>query len=267
VSKREQIKETVRNLIRRQLLTGRFPSSAHSYAPVTGREAVVLMCLWNRPSRLPEILERLDGQDFPDGVRLYLWNNNRRDRAIYKKALAEHRSTGAGALHQVDLVTSVFNVGSIARFYWARRLALKGYTGPVIVLDDDQNFESSFVSTAFAHYDPRALTSWWAFTIHGAYWQRAPAVPGGDVDYAGTGGMICNSDIFLDADFFTTIPGRFWMIDDMWLNYFATGKGYTLRKLPVHIEAVMEETNQYHHQVELKEEFYRLLYPAAASSN
>ena len=264
MTKREQIKELVRNLIRRQLLTGRFPSTDYSFAPVTGREAVVLMCLWNRPSRLPEILDRLDKQDFPDGVRLFLWNNNRRDRAVYRKALSEHRSSGA--LHQVDLVTSVFNVGSIARFYWARRLALKGYTGPIIVLDDDQNFESTFVSTAYEYYDPRALTSWWAFTIHGAYWQRAHAVVGGDVDYAGTGGMICNSDIFLDAKFFTTIPGRFWMIDDMWLNYFAKNKGYTLRKLPVHIEAVMEETNQYHHQVELKEEFYNLLYPTAASN-
>lgn len=217
----------------------------------------MLMCLWNRPSRLTETLAMLDAQDFPAGVRLYLWNNKRSAHRQYLSVLAQYEASGGSTL--VDLVKSPFNLGSMARFYWARKLAQTGYTGPVIVIDDDEDFETSFVSTAVAHYRPDMVTAWWAFFIGVSYWERGYAVVGGPVDHIGPGGMVCSAELFLNDEFFRLLPDRFWLMDDIWLSHFARTRGYGLAKLPVDITMVMEETNQYHSLVSAKEEFYRYL--------
>jgi hypothetical protein len=256
---RERLKAGAKRLIKRQLLAGRFPARSFSFGRTrSGDAAVVVMCLWNRPSRLIDILDLLDAQESTSGVRLYLWNNSRADHAGHLATL--RRYSPRGALVGVDIVRSPFNLGAIARFYWARHLVLRGYTGPVIVLDDDENVTPQFVATALEHYRPDTLTAWWAFSVgDGGYWDREHAVPGGRVDYAGTGGMVCNSAIFGDSAFFTGIPEKFWMLDDMWLNHFAGLKGYGLAKLPVEIEFVMHDTNQFHTQIYLKEEFHEYL--------
>ncbi|MFP7834042.1 hypothetical protein [Marisediminicola sp. LYQ134] len=252
-----RIKSLVKNAIRRRLLAGRFRFDRHDFSAVSGREAIVVMCLWNRPSRLEHILRMLDGQEHPEGVVLLLWNNTRADRETYDAAIAAHESRGS--LRRVDIVHSPFNLGAIARFYWARRLAVAGYEGPIIVLDDDEDVDSRFVSSALEQYDPLALTSWWAFTVHSVYFDRTAARVGDRVDYAGTGGMVCPATLFRDPRFFTDIPAPFWLLDDMWLNHFALARGLRLAKLDVEIAFVMDETNQAHGQAELKQDFWEYL--------
>ena len=259
---RLQLKAFAANSIKKQLLAGRFASKSFRFASLDGQEAVVVMCLWNRSVRMPEILRQLDAQDHPAGVRLYLWNNKRSEHGHYLAALKAH--TSSGALRRVDIVKSPFNLGAIARFYWVRKLVLGGYTGPVVTLDDDEDVQPAFVSTAVAAYRPRTLTAWWAFTLGDGYWDRTPATPGDRVDYAGTGGMVLDPAVFSDTGFFTGMPQQFWFLDDMWLNYFAKKQGYTFAKLDVQIDFVMHETNQFHEQVYLKEDFYNYLYPPAA---
>ena len=255
----DRVARQIKRQIKKQLAAGRFRARRFAFRPLRGNEAVVVMCLWNRPSRLSHILSMIDAQDAPHGVRLFLWNNTRLDHAGYLATLNEFAATGV--LASVDIVRSPFNLGAIARFYWARRLAIHGYRGPVIVLDDDENVQPSFVSTALDHWRPKVLTAWWAFSITGGYWDRAPAEYGGRVDYAGTGGMVCGAEIFLDPRFFEDIPERFWSLDDIWLNYFAKQRGFGMAKLPVEIEFVMHETNHFHNNILLKEEFYNYLYP------
>ncbi|WP_165065979.1 glycosyltransferase family 2 protein [Marisediminicola senii] len=252
-------KRFVKKTIKDRLLAGRFASRVFGRDTPLAGEAVVLMCLWNRPARLRETLALLDAQDYAGGVRLYLWNNKRRDHPLYLRALREYVADGGTT--RVELVKSPFNLGSIARFYWARKLALAGYTGPVIVIDDDENFDETFVSTAIAHYRPEAVTAWWAFFIGVSYWERGYSVVGGQVDHIGPGGMVCAASIFLDDEFFTQLPDRFWLMDDIWLSHYAKTRGLTLAKLPVEITMVLEETNQYHSMVAVKEEFYRYLNP------
>ncbi|MBC7594092.1 MAG: hypothetical protein H7288_09165 [Kineosporiaceae bacterium] len=253
-----QAKARTKRLIKSQLLYGRFPRRVYRFGRKrSGDELVVVMCLWNRPERLAKILDLLDSQNLSGGVRLYLWNNNRAEHTEYLATLARYQPTGA--LLSVEIVKSPYNLGAIARFYWVRRLVLGGYAGPIVVLDDDQDITPEFLSIASANYRPDTLTAWWAFSVGQGYWDRQPALVGGRVDYAGTGGMICNSEIFRDRSFFTGVPERFWMLDDMWLNHFAKIHGYKLAKLPVEIEFVMHETNQFHTQIYLKEEFYEYL--------
>jgi len=245
--------------IRGQYVKGRFPVKSFRYGPVKGREALVLMCLWNRPTRIRNILDLLNSQDHPDGVRLFLWNNNRRDRDAYVSALREYDADD-GALRRVDFVTSPINFGPISRFFWARKIAVTRPEVPVIVVDDDENFTSSFVRETLAQFDPGAVKGWWAWTVRESYWDRTPAGVGDRVDYVGTGGSVCAAGMFADEAFFTGIPDEFRFLDDIWLNYCATQQGYRLEKLEADISFVMDETNQFHGQIHLKSRFFDLLY-------
>jgi hypothetical protein len=38
-------------------------------------------------------------------------------------------------------------------------------------------------------------------------------------NYAGTGGLICHSSLFLNDDFFDC-PEEYWIIDDLWLSFY-----------------------------------------------
>jgi hypothetical protein len=252
---KQRLKNLVKRVIKRRLLGGHFRSETTEFAPVEGLEARVLMCLWNRPTRMTDVLQLLDAQDFPHGVRLFLWNNNKSEHELYRTAVAAF--SAKGALRTVDLVKTPYNLGSIARFYWARKLSVD--EGPIIVIDDDQDIAPTFVSQAINAYRPDTIAAWWAWKIGESYWERERAKPGGPVDHVGPGGMVCSSRIFADKDFFTKIPEKYWMLDDIWLSHFAVTHGYSLEKLPVDIEFVMDETNQFYSQADLKPEFYAAL--------
>ncbi len=215
------------------------------------------MCLWNRPDRLEPVLALLGSQRNVAGIDLYLWNNARADHSRYERVLRGHGVSGS--LSSVALVKTPFNLGSIARFYWARKLAKAGKAGPIIVIDDDEEFTPDFVSSALAQYEPGTITAWWAFEVGASYWERTPSRVGGAVDHIGPGGMVCDADIFLDTRFFTELPLRYWFLDDLWLTAYAKDRGIPLRKLDAEIEFVLEETNQYPALIGLKQEFYEYL--------
>ncbi len=251
-----RLKARVAATHRQRLLDGRFSPTVSVGSPADGH-AKVVMCLWNRPSRLGPIIEMLANQTGTEGIDLYLWNNARSDHAAYEAAVRAADLTGA--VRSVQLVKAPFNLGSIARFYLVRQLAQRGYAGPVIVLDDDEDVTPGFVASALAQYDPAAITAWWAFRRGASYWDRTPALPGEQADHIGPGGSVSPARFFLDDGFFTELPLRFWLLDDLWLTSYASRHGLELRKLDVEIEFVMDETNQYPTVANLKNEFYDYL--------
>lgn len=249
------LKSRAKSVIKRRLVAGRFRFRTWTWAPEEQGDVAVLMCLWNRPERLADVVRMLDRQTGVPGVRLYLWNNARRDHELYVAALEEARP--GGALRSARLVRSPFNLGSIARFYWARKLVLEAGPQPIVVIDDDQDIQDDFLASALNQFDPRAVTAWWAWTLGaGGYWDRTPALPGDRVDHVGPGGSILSSELMADERFFTRMPEEFWLLDDVWLSYFAQARGYRLAKLDVPIEFVMDETNQHHGQADLKRAFF-----------
>lgn len=253
-----RLKTHAKSTIKKLLLSGRFRSRTFKLGSPTGNEMPVLMCLWNRPGRFTEVLRQLDAQDFSDGIRLLLWNNNRGEHRFYTDALAGFEASGS--LKSVSIVRSPFNLGSIGRFYWARKLALAGRIGPIVVIDDDENLSSDFISVCARVYEPRVVSAWWAFAVFSSYFDRTPSEIGGRVDHVGPGGMVCNAELFLDPRFFEDLPERFWFLDDLWFTYFAKTNGYALAKLPVEMEFVLPDTNQHHHLGDLKNEFFNVLY-------
>jgi hypothetical protein len=199
----------------------------------------------------------LDEQDTDRPIDVYLWNNNRAAHAEFDGIVRAFRASGR--VRSVSLAKSPFNLGSIARFYWARRLVLRGATGPVVVVDDDEILPPHFLSLCIEHHSPRSASAFWAWRIDGGYWDRERAEPGEHVDHVGPGGMVVDLSLFANRAFFTDIPARFRFLDDVWFSHFAPRHGVELRRLPIELEFVDHETNQFHAQVADKVEFFEYL--------
>lgn len=244
--------------LRTKYLAGDFTPTLSIGEPSSSHISII-MCLWNRPGRITEILNMLAGQRRTTGIDLYFWNNCEDDHELYEAAIREHGLSGA--LRSIHLIKSAANLGSMSRFYIVRKLAKEGLAGPIIVLDDDEVVTPHFVRIAVKRYDPKVVTAWWAFTMGEQYWRdKKPAKRRDRVDHIGPGGMICDSHIFLDDGFFTELPDKYWLLDDIWLSYYVRSKGYQLKKLDVAIEFVLGEKNQWYSLVDLKSEFFEELY-------
>ena len=217
----------------------------------------VVMCLWNRPSRIGVILRQLDEQDSPRRIRLVLWNNNLGDNRHYREEIERYALTGS--LASVELHTSRWNVGGLARFILARRLLKTGYAGTFIMLDDDQNLESTVIATLLSHAAPQRINGWWAFNNRTSYWDREAVADGAPADHVGTGGCAVDIAIVQSQRFFTRLPRRYAFLEDQWMCWYARTQGWSIQKTAVGITAVMEESNQYHGLVTLKDEFWRHL--------
>lgn len=230
-----------------------------------GASAVpLIMCLWNRPGRIDDVLRMLDGQKH-DGaaIDLVLWNNQSADDAHYRARIAEFAEQAdatAGALRTIRFHTSAVNLRGICRFFVARQEWEAGYRGPFIMLDDDQDVSDHFLADALAAAGPRHLAGWWAWTMHGGgYWDRHASSPGERVDYAGTGGCVCDVDIVADPAFFRELPRYFAHLEDLWMCSWAKRHGWSIGKLDTPIDFVLDETNQHHGQYDLKAEFWNYL--------
>src|SRR3954452_10365512 len=95
----------------------------------------------------------------------------------------------------------------------------------------------------------------------GYYWDRHPATVDEDPDHIGPGGSVFRNDIVADRGFFTEIPDQFRMLDDIWFCERVRRMGWHLGKLPVEMQFVMEETNQYRTQGDIKAAFWDYLHP------
>ncbi|GMA94271.1 hypothetical protein GCM10025881_10950 [Pseudolysinimonas kribbensis] len=115
---RARLKHIAATTVRLALRHGMFTSRGTRWS-LTGHETPVLMCLWNRPERIGAVLEQLDRQDHPDGVRLYLWNNRRSDHGRYLQAIDAFRPAGS----------SMPSTSRRARSTWGRSPASTGRAG------------------------------------------------------------------------------------------------------------------------------------------
>ena len=226
---------------------------------VTPGSVPVVMCLWNRRERIDDILRLLDGQVAEHRVRLVLWNNRSDDDGFYRNAIAA--APLGGSLASVEFRSDRVNLGGIGRFLAIRRLRRDGYAGPVITVDDDQDFSRHFVADALAAYRPRSVAGWWAFLQDSTYWDRLPVPAGDPATYVGTGGAVFDSSIVNVRRFFIRLPARFGFLEDSWMCHVARRSGWSLTKLETPIEFVLAEQDQGHTLAELKDEFYAYLRP------
>ncbi|MDR6904653.1 hypothetical protein J2X63_000339 [Agromyces sp. 3263] len=246
-----------RNLVRRSA-AGRFRIET-LLGQVSTADVAVIVCLWNRPSRIDAILDQLDRQSTGRGIRLMLWNNAPADDLHYRDRIAAF--TAGGSLRSVEYVASQDNVGGLARFFLARRAAATGMASrEFIMLDDDQDISSSFVDDLLAAGGPARIAGVWAWRYLGrSHWDRVPVEAGDPADYVGTGGCVCDVEIVADASFFTELPRRYSFLEDQWMCARARSRGWTLTKVDTPVEFVLHETNQFPALADLKNEFREYL--------
>ncbi len=186
----------------------------------------VILPVWRRPELFPGTLEWLARQESVS-PHLYVFNNNwdARDRL--------ERFAGESPV-PVSFIHSHENVGSIARFEWARKLYLDH---PYLVfIDDDQRFEPHALAGLLEEAAPRSIVGVWAWRINSmvSYWEREKAPPGGEADYVGTGGQIIDSSIFGEEEVYK-VPKPYAPVEDLWLCHQARRRGWALsRSLKVH---------------------------------
>jgi len=176
-----------------------------------GEELPVVFCTWVRLERLPQMLELLAAQDVP--VQAVIWNNSP-DRQTVDDAAAR-------ASVDVTVFHSPRNVGGFGRFYMARELREQGHKAAVFI-DDDHDFGPSMVRELQAQHRPESMSGWWAYCFRDGldYPERERVPVGAPAMYLGTGGMIVDTEVFLDPRVFRC-PRRFWFVEDLWLSYVA----------------------------------------------
>lgn len=234
----------------------RKPLQWESFGEPGSGGVTVVMCLWNRPERLPAILEMLGEQTGTGPVTLLLWNNRASDTERYRRALAGFVRTGA--LAGVRLHNAKDNIGGIGRFI-AIRDTQPGES--VVTLDDDQNVTPHFLSDLLRHAAPRTIAGVWAWRIGDDYWDRTQVTEdGAPADHVGTGGAVIDAALVRDKRFFTGLPSRYLFMEDIWMSQVARANGWRILAADTPIEFVLEERDQGHAIYADKGRFYRWLH-------
>jgi hypothetical protein len=188
----------------------------------------IIMCTWKRTEGFLKVIDQLNQQNFQD-FHLYVWNNNPEMSEQFQEIADVNCKFPCTMFH------SKKNIGGFGRFYFARYILDKDmHHGHCIFIDDDQTFEKDSLEIFLNEAKPKQISSQWAWKIKTLdYYGKANRieVKGGDeVDYCGTGGMVCDINIFSEDKLFEC-PEGYWFIEDLWLSFFANHyHGYALKK-------------------------------------
>ena len=166
----------------------------------------VCFAVYQRPHRVPEILEQLKRQTIQN-FNVNIWNNSGQELDI-----------SAFPADRIQVVDSGKNEGSQARF----RLVPKTKGDPIIFFDDDEELDDDFVEYHYWIYKPNAIQGWWTRIFYHYYWHSKHHLPAGtEVDYVGTGGMVLGRRIFDEEPILQSIPDQFAKMEDLFLAFIA----------------------------------------------
>ena len=173
----------------------------------------VCFCIFQRPDRLPALLESLLRQTRQD-FKVNIWNNS--SVALDISSFPPER---------IRVINGKENIGSQARY----RLVPHTEGNPIIFFDDDELLEPDFVQynyEQFNHFGPRYILGWFTRIFPGSnYWDSiSDSKYGTEVDYIGTGGMILDRSIFDKEETLQNIPAQFRKVEDLYLCYLAKMK-------------------------------------------
>jgi hypothetical protein len=212
----------------------------------------VIMCAHMRPQLLKDTIRCLAAQTDQSFV-FVIWDNTEGNWSV-----ADHVGDPG---FEFAIHGGGQNIGGIGRFFAAASLA--GENDYVIFIDDDQIFNSDFVSTMKSEAHPNQISGWWAWRISGDnYFDRSRCPVNCDADYVGTGGMVVPTVVMLDHNLYSMLPAQYIKIEDLWLSrYFIGVHGGKLRRSKVSMKMI--ETGKYPDQWKQlggrKREFYRYL--------
>lgn len=174
----------------------------------------IILCVYKRTKRLSQTLKQLEGQTYKN-IDIYIWNNSIEDKKIVDDIVSNYPNLKINVFHSTQ------NIGGFGRFYKAKEISNK--YNSVIFIDDDIDYSMNFVETLEKEFKQKTIHSFYAFKFRSSsnYFDRNNILTNQEADYCGTGGMICDIEIFQNNGLFNC-PKKFWFIEDLWLSYYAS---------------------------------------------
>lgn len=198
-------------------------------------KTAVIMCTYLRYKNLPKTYNDLNKQTNLD-FDFYISDNSNGDPHIINttRKLLEYFKYNV-------FIKEDYNKNSIfSRFILAKHLAKNGYD-KIIIIDDDERIPETFIQDCYDQYEDNVVKSFYAHNIVDDYWKKEPLKPKQSGNYAGGGGLLCSSKLFLHKDFFKC-PKKYYVLDDLWISYFAKQvAGYDIKLLETDIRFIHDD--------------------------
>lgn len=205
------------------------------------------MCTYIRFENLQTTLSCINNQTNKD-FDFYIVDNSNK----HEKLLGYLDKFGNGMNITVHNYHNEFK--QFARFILARDLAEAGYE-KIIFIDDDEILPDTFIQECHDQYDPQVVKTFWGHMVNGVYKRKIKLEKQEIGNYAGTGGLICNSGLFLNDDFFDC-PEEYWIIDDLWLSFYILKfTDLTIQELKTNIKFIKDKKATFLTLGNIKQEF------------
>lgn len=141
-----------------------------------------------------------------------------------------------------------------SRFMMAKDLANEGYE-KIIFIDDDEIFSPSFIQDCYDQYEEDCVKTFWAHKIDKVYKRKIKLENNELGNYAGPGGLICSSKVFLGKELFDC-PEKYLIIDDLWLSFYIIKfTEYKIKALKTKIDFIKDKKATFLTLGNLKQEF------------
>lgn len=176
-------------------------------------KTALILCTYIRLENFSKTAECLLSQTNID-FDIYICNNSDKEEkllGLVKKYLFESG-------HNIFIKNYYNDFKAFARFMLAQELALEGYE-KIIFIDDDEIFSPQFIQDCYDQYEENSVKSFWAHKVEKKYNKKIKLEKEEIGNYAGTGGLVCSSSLFLNDDFFDC-PEEYWIVDDLWLSFY-----------------------------------------------
>lgn len=205
------------------------------------------MCTFRRLKNLKRTIEYIKNQTNKDFDFYIVDNSGQND-----KLLNIINKFGKDINIKVHIYNNEFK--QFSRFILARDLAEQGYE-KIVFIDDDEIIPNTFIQECHDQYDPNSVKTFWAHKVEKTYKRKIKLENNELGNYAGTGGMICSSSLFLNDDFFDC-PEEYWIIDDLWLSFYILKfTDLTIKELKTNIKFIKDDLATFLTLKELKQKF------------
>ncbi len=141
-----------------------------------------------------------------------------------------------------------------SRFVMAKELALEGYE-KIIFIDDDELFPNTFIQECYDQYEDDCVKTFWAHKIEKVYKRKIKLENNEVGNYAGGGGLVCSSKVFLSEELMNC-PEEYFIVDDLWLSYYLLKfTDYKIKTLKTNIIFLKDKKATFMNLGNLKQEF------------
>lgn len=213
----------------------------------------VVLCSWKRVDGVIAVLEDLGKQSFKD-FSVHIVNNNKDTVEVLENVVLDFKKK-----LDITLTHNHNNLGGRARFLKAKQLS----SDYCIFLDDDQLLGSRAIESLVNVSGTKKVCSWWGWFFEDNYAVRSRCAEGELAKYCGTGGMVIDRSLFDEDSFWSSWPEEFFMVEDLYLSWYAYNRGWVLSghsEIPIHFnEKLFSDSNSLFKKPEISLKKQRLV--------